>query len=79
MDPVTLKKLFGRRLRSLRKLRDLTQEGLAEVCDVSAEYVSRIERGLVSPSFDVIAALCHALKVEPHDLFSFSELDSDHR
>ncbi|MGH7964882.1 MAG: helix-turn-helix domain-containing protein [Candidatus Binatia bacterium] len=74
MDMVTLKRLFGRRVRSLRKLRDLTQEKLAEATSLSAEYVSKVERGLTSPSFEVIAKLAEALQVDPSMLFDFSEL-----
>lgn len=74
MDMGTLKRLFGRRVRSLRKLRDLTQEELAEATSLSAEYVSKVERGLTSPSFEVIAKLAEALQVDPSMLFDFSEL-----
>jgi transcriptional regulator with XRE-family HTH domain len=31
----------------------VTQEKLAEYCDLSLEYISHIERGRASPSFDV--------------------------
>ncbi|MCG8608731.1 helix-turn-helix domain-containing protein [bacterium] len=74
MDTAKLKGLFGRRVRSLRKLRDLTQEELAEATSLSAEYVSKVERGLASPSFDVIAKLASALQVDPSALFDFTEL-----
>lgn len=74
MDTATFKALFGRRVRSLRKLRDITQEELAEATLLSAEYVSKIERGLASPSFDVITRLAGALEVDPSKLFDFSGL-----
>jgi transcriptional regulator with XRE-family HTH domain len=74
MDAETLKRRFGRRVRSLRNLRDLTQEQLAEAASLSPEYVSKIERGRTSPSFDSIAHLSSALRVAPGDLFDFSEL-----
>jgi transcriptional regulator with XRE-family HTH domain len=77
MDPECLRKLFGRRVRVLRKLRGLTQGVLAEESGLSVEYISRIERGLTSPSFDTIGALCKTLRVEPYQLFDFSELDID--
>lgn len=76
MNPRTLRSLFGRRVRSLRKVRDLTQEELAEHTNLSVEYISRIERGLASPSFDSIAALADSLRVEPLQLFDFSQLNS---
>jgi len=61
MDAEALKKKFGRRVRSLRKLRDLTQEQLAEAGGISPEYVGKIERGQASPSFDSITRLASAI------------------
>ena len=74
MDSASLKQQFGRRVRSLRKLRDLTQDQLAEAAQVSAEYVGKVERGLAAPSFDAIARIADALEVEPGSLFDFTEL-----
>jgi transcriptional regulator with XRE-family HTH domain len=68
-----LQALFGRRLRQLRHERGLSQADLAELADVTPEYVSRIERGRVGPSMDVIATLAQVLGVEPRDLFDFGE------
>lgn len=74
MELIEIKKLFGRRVRYLRKLRDLTQEELAELSDVSTEFISKIERGLGSPSFKKIIDLANSLEVETKDLFDFSDL-----
>jgi len=71
-----LRHLFGRRVRVLRRGQDVTQEKLAELCDLSPEYISHIERGKASPSFDVMAALARELQVEPSGLFDFSGLRS---
>jgi transcriptional regulator with XRE-family HTH domain len=73
-DGAELRALFGRRVRMCRRRHDVTQEELAEDLGLSPEYVSRIERGLASPSFDVIAKLAQELLVEPKDLFDFSSL-----
>ena len=75
MDADRLKSQFGRRIRSLRKLRDLTQEQLAEMAEMSPEYIGKIERGQSSPSFESIAYLAKALDVSPRILFDFSNLD----
>ena len=77
MDSKTLRLLFGRRVRSLRRLRDLTQEELADSTGLSVEYISRIERGLTSPSFDSIAILAKSLQAEPQSLFDFEQLNRD--
>lgn len=62
---------FGRRLRELRLECGLSQADLAERVDVTPEYVSRIERGLVGPSMDAVSRLALALGVEPKALFDF--------
>lgn len=74
MDASTLKENFGRRVRSFRHLRDWTQERLAEEAGLSAVYLGEIERGQVSPSFEVITDLARALDVEPGLLFRFEQL-----
>lgn len=71
MDADGFKRLFGRRLRDLRKAKAHTQEQLAEAVGCSTEYVSRVERGLVSPSFEMIVRLADALGVRPQALFDF--------
>ena len=76
MNGKTLKQKFGRRVRSLRHTRDLTQEQLAEKAGMSPEYVSKIERGEASVSFKFMARLSTALKVDPVELFDFSQLSS---
>ena len=46
---------------------------LAEFVDVHPTYISRIERGLVGPSFDVLFKLCDVLRIEPKQLFDFRD------
>ncbi len=64
-----LSKHFGARLKYLRKVRNLTQAQLAQGADIAVPYLSRIERGLSSPSFEVIQKLSTTLKTEPANLF----------
>jgi two-component sensor histidine kinase len=63
MNNVTLQHIFGKRLKSFRKIRGLTQSELSEKSGVSLEYISKIERGLASPSFHIIDELAKALEV----------------
>ncbi|WP_449243150.1 helix-turn-helix domain-containing protein [Desulfovibrio sp.] len=69
MPELSLKILFGQRVRALREERAMTQAQLAERIGVTEQYVGMIERGLSSPSFGVIHKLCLALGVKPADLF----------
>jgi transcriptional regulator with XRE-family HTH domain len=66
---------FGRRLRQLRRERDLTQEQLAEVAEVSVDLVSNIERGVNAPSFETLERLAAALSLPIKDLFDFHNAD----
>jgi len=69
----TLRAKFGRRLRQLRRQKDLTQEQLAEAAEVSVDFISNVERGINAPSFESIERLAKALGVELKELFDFQQ------
>jgi transcriptional regulator with XRE-family HTH domain len=69
----SLRKAFGKRLRSIRKARDLSQEGFAEMLGVSVDFLSLIERGINSPSFDRLEQISDRLRIPVKDLFDFSK------
>ena len=56
---------FGRRLRRLRRDRDLSQEALGALADLDQNYIGGIERGHRNPSLVNICRLAGALGVEP--------------
>lgn len=60
---MSLMQIFGSNLRHHRKAKTLTQEALAEVVGVSAEMISKIERGIAAPSFQTIEKLADVLGV----------------
>ena len=66
-----LRKLFGQRLRSLRRSKGLTQEWLAEKAGLHATYIGIIERGKQGASLDTIEKLATALGVKEEKFFSF--------
>ena len=53
----------GARVHELRKERNLSLRALAEMCNVSPNTVSLIERGLSSPSIDTLQRLAGGLGV----------------
>lgn len=63
------KKDFGRKLRAIRKEKDLSQEGLAELSGLHRTYIGAIERGEQNVSVDNIAKIAKALKVKPAGFF----------
>lgn len=64
---------FGKRLRKLRRRKDLTQERLAEVLDVSVEFISNMERGINAPSFETLEKLSGALDLPVSEFFTFND------
>ncbi len=53
----------GSRIRTLRKERGLTTEGLAAKAGVSAGIISQVERGLGNPSFATLVQIAHGLQL----------------
>ena len=53
----------GKALQRIRKERGLTQETLGEMAGASAVTVSRIERGVFTPSLPTLISLCNAISV----------------
>jgi transcriptional regulator with XRE-family HTH domain len=67
---------FGRVLRSLRKERGLSQEGLALEADLQRNYVSLIERGINQPTVTTIFKLASALRVRPSEIVAMVETET---
>ena len=63
--------LVGRRIRSLRKTRGLSQEKLADLVGTSPKYLSRIETGRENPTLDLFLRLAKGLKVDLYEIFQF--------
>ena len=60
---------FGVQVRRLRKGAAISQQDLADRCDIFRTYLSRIETGAANPTLTVVAALASALKVPVTELF----------
>ena len=58
---------IGRRITRRRKQLGLTQEALSELVDISAPYMSNIERAVSIPSTEVIMRLAIALDTTPDE------------
>ena len=58
----------GRQLKYFRKKNKLTLEQLAAKTELSASYISKIEREIISPSADAIQKLSYALNLTANEL-----------
>ena len=62
------KELFGKKIKNLRKIQNLTQEKLAELTELDIRQVARIEAGENYPSVQSLLKLCVVFNVTPNDL-----------
>jgi transcriptional regulator with XRE-family HTH domain len=65
------KKLFGNKVRSVRKERGWSQEELADICELDRTYIGGIERGERNVSIMNIAKIAQALGVTASSLITF--------
>jgi transcriptional regulator with XRE-family HTH domain len=54
---------FGKRVHDQRMGKGVSQEKLAEICDVSTSYIGLIERGERKPSLEILIAIANTLHV----------------
>lgn len=66
---ITIQKLFGERVRELRKEQGLSQEKFAHICGLHRTYIGCVERGEKNISIENIKKIAVALKVDIYKLF----------
>lgn len=67
-EPIDRKMALGDTIRSLRRIRGLTQEELGEKSGLSYKYIGEIERGQVNVSIESLVRIADALGVKINDL-----------
>lgn len=70
---------IGRKIFNARTKEGFTQEGLAELLDSSASYISNIERGIKKPSLCMLIKIANSLKISLDYLVSNSYSDESIR
>lgn len=61
---------IGEKLRQLRQQRNLTQEEMADRCELSKGFISQVERNLASPSIATLTDMLECLGVSLAQFFS---------
>lgn len=59
------------RIKELRKLKKLSQEDLANACEVSRQTINAIENNKYDPSLTLAFCLAEILEVSVDELFSY--------
>lgn len=77
MDENQVKKLFGQRIKELRKEKKLTQEKLSELILMDPQHYCKMENGNHFPSLKNIIKLAEILEVNIQDLFIFKSSDEE--
>ena len=65
--------MLGDELHQRRVAAGLTQEQLAERAEIDRTYVSKLERGIQSPTVDMLIRICHAMGTKASDVIAAIE------
>ena len=71
MENINIK--FGRRVKELRLIQNISQEELAFRCQLSKNYVSDVERGTRNVTLKVVEKFAQGLKVPVQILFRWHD------
>lgn len=74
MDREEVIKIFAENLRAERARKQFSQEKLAEMADITLEYLARIEKEKYSPSLIVIVNLALALNISVDKLIPLDKI-----
>jgi transcriptional regulator with XRE-family HTH domain len=70
-----INKKIGLKIKLERAKRNFSQEKLAELSDLSKNYIGDIEKGKSSPTIETLAKIANAFDIELHDLTNISKVD----
>lgn len=68
-----IRELVGKRMRQLRKKKGLSQEALANECELDRTYIASVENGKRNISIVNLEKISKALKVSLSDFFNFGD------
>ena len=70
-------KNLGNEIRNARRVRNMTQQQLADHTDHGLRHIQRIELGKVNPTFEMLYVLVHELGMSADPLFFPDMADSE--
>lgn len=63
---------LGIHIRRLREKKNLSQQDLANDCNIPKSQIARIERAKVNTTVRTLIKIANALQIEPKELLDFS-------
>ena len=64
-----INKIFGKKVAEIRKKQHLSQEELADRCNVHRTYIGSVERGEKSPTLNTVQKIADGLFINIKDFF----------
>jgi transcriptional regulator with XRE-family HTH domain len=71
----TLVALVGKKIKNIRKQKNMTQEELSEKSGLQTSFLAGVERGERNITLQTLERIIDGLEEEPQNLFSFSGLE----
>ena len=63
---------LGKNIQNARKIKNLSQNELAEILNISREHLAKLETAKRRISLKLLFTLCDTLKISEQELFDFS-------
>lgn len=73
----SLATIFGEVLKELRNKAGISQEDLANECELDRSFISMLERGLRMPTIETLFKLSKALKKAPFEIIKIVEVKNE--
>lgn len=70
-----INKIIGKKIKLERIKRDLSQEQLADLSNISKNFVGAIERGESSPTIETLAKIANAFEISLPELIDVSKVE----
>lgn len=70
-------KLFGQKVKELRKDKGYTNDQLAEICEIDVGHLRQIQAGKRAPSFPLAIKLCEVLGKTPNYMFEVADPEEE--
>lgn len=62
---------LGRHIRQIRERKNLSQQNLADICDLPKTTIGRIERAEMNTTIKTLVKIANALEIEPKELLNY--------